>query len=203
MSIKEGLKEYSWLSLLLSILLIGCQDEITYTPKPRSYPKIDFPAKQYSAFNNSDCNFSFQMPTYAVVKKKKDNGAFKVDHPCWFDIEIPQLNGSIHCTYRDFSSRKELGGLIQDSYTLAEKHTAKAQYIDDKTLDNGKVQGLLFDIQGPTATSVQFFLTDSTSNYFQASLYFNNPPEPDSMAPIVEYVRKDIDHLIETFAFDR
>jgi hypothetical protein len=41
-------------------------------------------------------------------------------------------------------------------------------------------------------------VTDSTKHYLRGSLYFDAEPNPDSLAPVVEFFRNDIIHLIET-----
>jgi hypothetical protein len=32
-----------------------------------------------------------------------------------------------------------------------------------------------------------------------AYLYFNTRPKPDSLAPAVDYIKKDMKHLLDTF----
>ena len=46
---------------------------------------------------------------------------------------------------------------------------------------------------------MQFWITDSTTHYVRGALYFNVAPNPDSIAPVDEYIREDIRHLIESF----
>jgi hypothetical protein len=48
---------------------------------------------------------------------------------------------------------------------------------------------------------VQFVLTDSVNHFFRGALYFNTVPNQDSLAPVVEYVKEDIIHLVETMRF--
>ena len=188
-------------SLLLIVFILFSCEEKSYLPKPRAYPKVDFPKKELVPFTADYCNLSFQMPSYFKIEKQENFFEEKAADECWFDLQIPQLNGSLHCTYSPVEDRVALVELINDSYELAQKHIVKANFIDDKPIGNENVQGILYDIEGPTATHYQFFLTDSVSNYFQASLYFNNPPNPDSMAPIISYVKEDLITLIETFEF--
>ena len=198
----DALKKYSWLLLLITITsqLYSCKEKI-YTPKPRSFPKISFPTHEYQSFEKDFCNLSFEYPKYATITKQDNYFDGKPTHPCWFDINLTPFNGSIHCTYSPVENNEKLYELINDSYELKDKHIVKANFIDEPMIDNGFVQGTKFEIHGPTATSIQFFLTDSTANYFQASLYFNTPPNPDSLLPIIDFVKKDINHMIKTFKF--
>jgi gliding motility-associated lipoprotein GldD len=61
-----------------------------------------------------------------------------------------------------------------------------------------RVYGTLYDLKGNTATAVQFFVTDSTKHFLRGSLYFAAEPDADSLEPVIEFFRGDIEHLIET-----
>jgi len=60
------------------------------------------------------------------------------------------------------------------------------------------VHGILYDVGGNAASAVQFYVTDSSRHFLRGSLYFYASPNADSIAPAVEYFRKDVEHLIET-----
>ena len=77
----------------------------------------------------------------------------------------------------------------------------KADAIDENIIanDTRTASGLLYDIAGNAASSCQFYLTDSSRNFIRGALYFNCPPQSDSLAPVIEFCKKDIDHLIKTF----
>ena len=61
-----------------------------------------------------------------------------------------------------------------------------------------KVFGMLYDYEGITATSSQFYLTDSVEHFFRGSFYFNTEIN-DSIAPINNFVKEDVRFLIESF----
>ena len=42
-------------------------------------------------------------------------------------------------------------------------------------------------------------LTDSTSRFFRAAVYFNCSPNQDSLAPVISFLGNDVQHLIESF----
>jgi gliding motility-associated lipoprotein GldD len=65
-----------------------------------------------------------------------------------------------------------------------------------------RVYGILYDIKGNTASSVNFYLTDSTSGFLSGSLYFDVQPNKDSLAPAINFFRQDIVHLINTFEWE-
>lgn len=183
--------------LLFGVLFVffACNNN-SYSPKPRGYFKIDFPAKAYQSYR-SDCPFSFDYPTYAVLQQDSSSDA----QPCWSNLSFPQFNGRLHLTYYDISSKKEYEHLVEDARTFAFKHTVKANAIDQKLINypEKKVYGVYYAIEGNTASAVQFFLTDSTKHYFRAALYFNERPQYDSIQPVVSFIKTDIDRMISTF----
>jgi len=64
------------------------------------------------------------------------------------------------------------------------------------------VYGVLYDIKGDAASNIQFIATDSTNHYLRGALYFRAAPNEDSLAPLVKFARKDIEHLIETLRWE-
>ena len=65
------------------------------------------------------------------------------------------------------------------------------------------MHGILYDLKGNTASNVQFVLTDSTKHFFRGALYFNNVPNKDSIAPMSDYIREDIIHIMESFEWKK
>ena len=82
------------------------------------------------------------------------------------------------------------------------KHIPKASSIENKIYENPekRIYGLTYTIAGVDAASpYQFYLTDSTKHFIRGALYFNTIPNNDSLAPVIEFLKEDINHLIETF----
>lgn len=181
----------------LCILLTACEE--TYTPKPHGYPRIDFPEKEYTNFN-PDCNFSFDVPVYATVTKDQHQDA----EPCWFNINYLPFDATLHLSYKPVGKGKsDLDSLIMDSHTLVYKHTIKAEDIITTPLysPESKVYGLMFDLEGQTATSFNFHVTDSSNNFLRGSLYFNGHTEIDSIRPVLHFLRDDVLKLIESLTW--
>ncbi len=185
-----------FLLLFMAASLLACTQQQPSTPKPRGYFRIDFPKKAYQTFN-SDCPFTFEYPVYAVMAKDNDRNA----QPCWNNLNFPQFNGVLHLTYHGVFSREAYDKMTEAARFLAMKHTVRANAIDQKLINypERKVYGIYYAIEGNTASSVQFFLTDSAKHYFRGALYFNERPQYDSIQPVVKFIKKDIDRLIETF----
>ena len=188
--------------LVFCFLLFACED-IVYTPKPRGFPKVDYPEKSYTSFEADYCNFSFERPEYSVIERDTLFFDEKPIHPCWFDIFIPQYDARIHCSYYPIDEINNFDKLTNDAFVMANKHNLKANYIDDLVIQkpNG-IGGIVFNIEGPVASSFQFFLSDTTANFFRGALYFNTQARPDSLKPVIEFVKTDIMHMINTFEWE-
>lgn len=179
--------------VFFTLIFFSCGND-SYTPKPKGYFRIDLPKKNYQALDK-DCPFNFQVPTYTSLSQNRNNP----DKPCWFDINFSKLNASIYLSYKPVNDN--LNDFLEDSRTLAFKHTVKANDIEQKVIINTekKVYGLVYLIEGNAASSYQFHLTDSTTHFLRGSLYFNNIPNQDSIQPVLDFVKEDITKLIETF----
>lgn len=180
--------------LVLCIFLSNCTSD--YSPKPRGYFSIKFPEKKYQSYEGT-CPYSFDYPMYAKVLPDTQRGA----QPCWLDVSYPEFNGKIHLSYEAIKSPEHLNQLVEDARTFAFKHTVKATAIDEGVIayPERKVYGTYYSIDGNTASSIQFFLTDSTKNYLRGALYFNEQPRQDSIQPVLDFIKKDIDVMIKSF----
>lgn len=181
--------------IIIAIIFSACSNN-EYVPKPRGYYRIELPEKGYKDYS-SGCNYSFKIPVYADVR----NDSSRDSQPCWKNVVYPTLNGRLHLSYFKIENQKMLGSLIEDSRRLVFKHTVKAEGIQESKIsnDNSKVYGLFYDIEGNAASSIQFFVTDSTNNFLRGALYFYAEPQADSIAPVLEFVKKDIMIMLESF----
>ena len=181
------------------VFLASCFAQDPPLPKPKQFPRVDFPEREYQLFGDSECSFHFSYPTYAKIEKKTSFFNSAPIHPCWFDVYFPQFNGRLHCSYIGIAGRTEFDDLVDDAFELVSNHHIKANYKRESLIEGDNKHGLLFDIEGPVASPLLFYLTDSTNHFLLASLYFNNKVRPDSMQIIHDFVREDVVELIESF----
>lgn len=170
------------------------EDDEVFIPKPKGFPRIDFPEKTYKLYD-SLCPYSFEIPTYSFISNDKHKGA----DPCWINVNFPKYNAQIHLSYKTVNNN--LDTFLNDCRDFAIKHQVKSTGIDETIIvrDSAQVYGLVYDIAGNTASNVQFYLTDSTHHFMRGALYFNSVPNIDSLKIVVDFLRKDIVHLIQTF----
>lgn len=187
---------------LLTLLLTSCGNDISVTPKPRTYPKVEYPAQTYQVYEKENCDFTFAYPSYGKIVNSLDaNNEPTADSGCWFDIAFPNFKGRLHCSYYQVDAQKSFEELKKDAFEMADYHNKRANYIDELAINRqgDNIEGFVFAIEGPAATPFQFYLTDRDNHFFRASLYFDTKVRPDSIAPIYEFVREDLMKIIETF----
>ncbi len=192
-----------WCSFLLytitiSVVVISsCNSD--YTPKRRGYFKISFPPKEYRLFDQPGYPYSFEYPVYANVLKDSSFFGGATENPWWINIDFPQFNGRIYVSYKEIGKNK-FDKLVNDAFTLTNKHTTKAYSIDDSIINtkNG-IHGVFFRVGGEVATANQFFLTDTTKHFLRGALYFDATPNEDSLAIVNHFMIEDVKHIINTF----
>ena len=187
--------------LFIAIIMISaCNGDRVPTPKPRMFPKVEYPKQSYEDFTLEACNFTFKSPAYSEVKTGIKFFNEESAHPCWFDLQLDVFKGSIHFSYIPIAGENTLDKLVSDAFRIVEQHNTKAEYREEILIENGNgVNGLQFNLEGPVASPINFFMTDTTNHFVRASLYFNASVDPDSIAPILDFVSKDVQKIIQTF----
>jgi gliding motility-associated lipoprotein GldD len=179
------------------MLIVACNSD--YPLRPRGYFKIDLPQKSYQKFERAGFPYIFEYPAYAHIVQDTSFFEQRPENPYWINIDFPQFNGRIHLSYKPIG-RSNFDSLVNDAFTLSYKqHTYKASAIEPEPFNtpNGS-SGVYFNLKGNTATSNQFFITDSTRHFLRGALYFSATPNEDSLRPVNEFLRKDLEHLINT-----
>lgn len=200
----------------ITAMVISCNSD--YTPRPPGYFKIDFPKKAYRVFDKPGFPYSFEYPVYGDVVSDTTFFEEKPENNYWINIDFPIFNGKIYISYNiiggptvykvkkkngeyaDSAGVNTFDRLLAGSYALTYKHTYKATSIEDSafTTTNG-ISGIYFNIGGNAATSNQFLVSDSVKNFLRGALYFDVTPNADSLSVVNDFLKQDMQHLINTF----
>jgi len=173
--------------IVVLLLCIGCSD--TYSPKPRGFHRIDLTKKEYELLK-TQCKFNFQKPIEVKVLQGKEK--------CWMNLYYPKHKATIYLTYKALED--DLSNVLEESHQLVYDHSKKSDGIIEKSYQNHKerVFGVMYDIHGNSASNLQFFATDSTNHFIRGALYFNHSPNADSIQPVKEYIKQDLQVLMES-----
>lgn len=170
-------------------------DENDYVPKPKGFNRIDLPKVKYTQLLENH-PYTFQYSSQAIIKKDSSSWA----EPHWIYVYYPAYKAMIQLTYKPLNNDPaKLSKLINDAYKLAAKHNQKAYSIQDLVMKtpSGKT-AMLMELEGEVPTYLQFYTTDSTQHYLRGALYFNTALKSDSLAPVIEYLKKDVIKMINT-----
>lgn len=170
-------------------MLISCKED--YTIKPLGQVRLEYPEPKYQVLE-SNCSFTFE---HSDQSQRIDK-----DKPCWFVLNYPEMKANIYITYFPVNGKEDLAIKIKDSEKFVQEQTTKASYIAPREFifEEEKVYGTLFELGGESAINLQFHATDSIKNFISGSVYFSTEPKYDSLQPAINYLKRDVIHLVET-----
>jgi len=109
------------------------------------------------------------------------------------------MKANIHITYKRVQNFDQLKEYFNDAFVLTAKHQIKANAIDEIiiTTPSGKT-ATVAELNGEVPSQFQFTITDSTRHFLRGAVYFYAKVSNDSLAPAIDYMKKDALHLINT-----
>jgi gliding motility-associated lipoprotein GldD len=179
---------------LIIIFFTSCGNDPV--PKPKAFLRLEYPKAEYKEVN-SQLPFSFEKNKFAndidTIKISKDNKTLGID------ITYPSLKGTIFITYKKIENN-DVNPYFLDAQNITQKHAQKAdEIIEQPFIDlKNRVFGMLYEVGGNAASQSQFYVTDSINHFVTGSLYFYAKPNYDSILPAANYLKKDIQRIMET-----
>ncbi len=189
----------SWLlPIAYCLLAVSCTTD--YQPKPKGYNRLILPKADYQLLPDT---LPYQFEYSKSARLLKDTSWISERH--WVEIYYPELKANIHITYKQLRGREAvLKELLNDAYNLTAKQQIKANAIDELITKTpfGKT-AVIAEIAGEVPSQFQFTMTDSSKNFLRGALYFNTRVQNDSLAPAIEFMKKETLHLINTLQWKR
>ncbi len=182
------------LFFLFAFLVVSCDDPTI--PKPVGFMRIELEEPTYTTYTMSSI-LSFDLSNQAVIEELSQNNTSIL-----FNISYPKQKAKIHLAYNSINDN--LRTYLEETRKLTYQHHAKATNINKKKvlMPESKVYGMKYNLTGEVASASQFYLTDSTHHFFRGALYFWAKPNEDSLAPVLSYINRDIERLIESFSWE-
>ncbi len=181
----------------LVLLCLAC--ETNWLPKPTGYNRIDLPQHEYHRLEEG-YPYKFDFSTQSQIEAD----SFNLGEKNWINLNYKKLGAKVHLTYKKIDQNTEFKLLANDAFNLTAKHQIKAYGIEEVVLltPNG-YSAVVAELTGEVPTQFQFFVTDSTTHFLRGALYFNTALKNDSLAPVIEYIKIDLAHLINTVTFEK
>lgn len=182
--------------LILLLVACSCGRRQVETPKPVAYFRIDLPEHSYRQVDTT-LPFSFEQSEAARLSiRPQSNGAY------WVDVDYPTLNATFKISYFPLSCADSLRSMIIHEEKMVKFHYQKADDVQYSVIRDpeSRLWGQIYDISGrEVATPLMLWMTDSTHQFLRSTLYFNFAPNNDSLEPVIQYLREDALHFVNTF----
>ena len=177
----------------LCLFFSSCSQD--YLPKPKGYNRIVLPDPKYTSLPDS-LPYDFEYSAYANIYKDSSWMAERY----WINIYYPQLEASVQITYKPVLARQDLlEEYLRDAHTLTSKHQVKAYAIDESIIQTPLgITAVISELSGEVPSQFQFYVTDSTKHFLRGALYFRTATKNDSLAPVIQYVKRDILQMVNT-----
>lgn len=173
------------------VLFCGCSE---YYPRPKAYLRVDAPLNYQIAECFSFSRFETAAGTTFLPERKTGN-------EIWANIFYPAYNAEVYGAYCRFAPGG-LDKLTGDFYKLMERNMRDEEIHYALYEDHGRsVYAHIFRSEGPVASPVQFFVTDSTSRYFRGAVYFPDSLSHEKRMPYIRFMGDEMEHLLETFSW--
>lgn len=186
---------YFILIFFINQIITACGGNTDYVPKPYGYNRIDLPEAAYQALPN-EYPYRFEYSAHATIRP--DSSA--IAEPHWIHIIYPAFKADIQLTYKSIQSDPQFfAEFVDDSHRLISKHMVKASSIEENIIKtpSGKTAAV-YELEGEVPSQFQFYITDSTTHFLRGALYFRTATKNDSLAPVIDFIKKDIIHLLNT-----
>lgn len=188
-------------SLFIFLVLISFINacESVFAPKPKGYNRIEIPVAKYKVMPDT---LPYQFEYSNMAKLFQDTSW--ISERYWMDLSYKELDATIQITYKPINGSKLiLEELLSDSYKLTSKHNVKAYAIDESVIElqNGDFATLM-ELSGEVPSQFQFHTTDSVNHFLRGALYFKSSTKNDSLAPVINYIKRDMIHLLNTLEWD-
>lgn len=185
-----------WLLFLIGILGCGSPD---YVPKPKGYNRIDLPSQKYQTLQEKH-PYSFEYSKHAYIRPDSSG----IAEPHWIHIIYPQFKADIQLTYKSVQNDPAFfDEFVDDSQKLIDKHMVKAYSIESSVLKTpSNKTAMIYELSGEVPSQFQFYISDSSTHFLRGALYFKTSTKNDSLAPVIEFIKKDVIHLLNTFDWE-
>lgn len=183
--------------IITALIIFSCEkkEDQSYVPRPKGFNRIELPSNIYQKLSEAH-PYTFEYSRYAEVVPD----TFSMAEKDWIFVNYPQFKASIQLTYKELKNDPgRLKAFINDSYKLAGKHQIRASSIQEqRVLSKSGRTAIIFKIEGDVPSPYQFYTTDSTKHFLRGAVYFPTATKNDSLAPVIDYIQKDMIQLLNT-----
>lgn len=182
-------------ALITGMAASGCShggNRSDAVPKPEGWPRIETPEETYTLTDIDGIGLALNSAATVVTSKKEDGGT-------WLDITYPTFgNSRLYLTLLTADDGEELENILANRAERMELNTGRAVTELTELVSEGGWEGRMSVTRSSLTTPVQMLAHDGR-HVVSGVLYLNFPPstQPDSVAPIVTAVSRDLLHALK------
>ena len=161
-------------------------------PKQNGFLRIEFKEPYYTIHEEIDIPFNFYYNSNYTYIDQIGSDQFLLDYK--------DLNLSLNLSFYSIKTKLDLEKKSRDFSLILDTHIKKSNGIVLREYDNdvNRMFGKLYEMKGDVASPIQFYLTDSVSNFISGSVNLKFKSNYDSIYPSIQYVKNDILVLFES-----
>jgi gliding motility-associated lipoprotein GldD len=187
---------------ILIFLFYSCDS--VELPKPNAYLRLDFPSPIYKKVNFEANGTTVELNTASTSFTKIKNMTIS-NSLISKSISYPLINAEIKLEYYNLNGKHKLNDMLKnlnDFTSIHLKKSLKPPKIQEFINPNTKVYASIINIKGEVTSPYQFYATDSVNNLIIGILSLKSKTKYDSVLPALDYLKKDIYHLIESIKWN-
>jgi gliding motility-associated lipoprotein GldD len=185
--------------IIVIINLLSACNSTNYVPKPQGYNRIDLPEQTYQKLSGK-YPYDFEFSKHANIRPDSS----KIAEEYWIHIIYPKFKADVQLTYKNVKKDKKFfEEFVNDSHKLINKHMIKASSVEESVIKTplGKTVAV-YELEGEVPSQFQFYVSDTTNHFLRGALYFRTATKNDSLAPVIDFIKKDIIHLLNTLKWE-
>lgn len=180
---------------LSGILFTSCKKN--EYPKEYVYQRIDYPDADYRTANNDAYPYSLEYPAYSALSVPET----KKTETFWLDFRFEKFRASLYTTFLGIKNKTEFveKELIFNSMLI--ERLSEYSEINEIPVENNKhgYIATIYEIKGTPALPLAFYISDRNKFFYQGYLYFDYVPVADSVSDIIDGMKRDVTHMVESF----
>tara|TARA_B100000900_G_scaffold181937_1_gene154342 strand:- start:3691 stop:4290 length:600 start_codon:yes stop_codon:yes gene_type:complete len=161
-------------------------------PKQKGFLRIDFEEPSYSLLNDKEIPFEFYYNSTSVIVNQISSKTLKLNYE--------KLGMSLDLSINKLYDNGEFLSYLSDFNLLLDSHTKKSNgfFLKEYENINYSTYGKIYEFRGNVASPIQFYITDSTSNFISGSINLKFKSNYDSIFPSIQYIKDDILFLFQS-----
>lgn len=188
------IKHVAMTAIMAALCLPACNggQEYTPTPKRHAYPRIALLPQEYIAADSLPLHFEVNSHALTHIEAK--------EHGAWLTIGYPKYNSNVYITLTpvtDGNIQKIINNRLERiSLNTGNGHTSTT-YIESKDGFSGQI---IYSMPGE-ALPIQFLVSDGSRWVVSGVVEMaNRQADADSVSPITDALRQDIEHSLSTIS---